>query len=130
MREITRQQTGVGLWRAPWDKVLLPYLWVSLPAFASALHSVVELLGGQETIFPRKSTGDVTEYSAKKGGRLNGIKCKPQLEEKYYITQLGETCREDWLDSHQFHFLFLAHKRQHFPAPLQLGWDPVVGFCQ
>ena len=72
----------------------------------------------------------VTEYSAKKGGRLNGIKCKPQLEEKYYITQLGETCREEWFDSHQFHFLFLAHKRQHFPAPLQLGWDPVVGFCQ
>ena len=59
MCEITGQQTGVGLRRAPSDKVLLPYLWVSLPAFASALRSVVELLlGGKETIFPRKSTGD------------------------------------------------------------------------
>ena len=72
----------------------------------------------------------VTEYSAKQGGRLNGIECKAQLEEKDYATQLGETCRKDWLESHQFHFLFQAHKRQRFWAPLQLGWGPVVAFCQ
>lgn len=55
--EITGQQTGVGLRPAPRDSLSSPPV-VSLPAFTSALGSVVELLGGLETIFPRKSTGD------------------------------------------------------------------------
>lgn len=56
--EITGQQAGVGLRPAPCNEVVLPHLWVSLPVFTSALGSVVELLGGLETIFPRQSTGD------------------------------------------------------------------------